>query len=372
MKKILYVIPTTSSGGIEKLVYDWIKLNQTSNIFKCELLTFNKTNGNIFESLHIKIHEIKLTNSNRFKKYDDINKIKSFFRFNNYDIVHSNVSFYNGIISKYAKLSNVKLVISHSHVDKTSKFSNLFSFFYHYFFYRYLKKLIIKYSDYLLSCSKSSGKYLYGNKSYIVINNSIEVKNFKFSLEDRNEIRNKFKIRDKKLILHVGRFNKVKNHIFLLNLFKLFSKNDDFILILIGEGELFERIKRKSIEYNLQNRIIFLGYISDIYKFYSAADLFILPSFIEGFPISIIEAQANGLFVIASNNVTREVKITNLVHFISLYIPIIFWKNTIIKSLKISPTFDNRQSYNLKVSDKDYDNSKSFDKLLNIYSKFNE
>ena len=74
-------------------------------------------------------------------------------------------------------------------------------------------------------------------------------------------------------------------------------------------------IKKKAHELNLDGNIIFYGLSDNVHEMLSAFDVFVMPSFSEGFPVVGIEAQAAGVPVIFSNNISKEVKINENVKF---------------------------------------------------------
>ena len=76
--------------------------------------------------------------------------------------------------------------------------------------------------------------------------------------------------------MHIGRFEEMKNHIFLINLMEKLS-SDDFILFCAGDGPLFDVIQKKASEKQLRN-IVFLGSISYVSKLLLVSDIFVLPS----------------------------------------------------------------------------------------------
>lgn len=102
------------------------------------------------------------------------------------------------------------------------------------------------------------------------------------------------------VLLSVGELNKNKNHeIVLQALNKIKDKN--FIYLICGRGILKEYLERKTQELHLENKVKLLGYRSNVIEILKTADLFIFPSKREGLPVSIIEAMAARLSVIASN-----------------------------------------------------------------------
>lgn len=106
---------------------------------------------------------------------------------------------------------------------------------------------------------------------------------------------------DKILILHIGRFTEVKNHIGILESFKIVhDKEPNTVLQLIGAGELENKARDKVVELELEDCVEFLGLQSNVYTFLNSADIFILPSLWEGMPITLIEAMGTGLPIVAT------------------------------------------------------------------------
>ena len=94
--------------------------------------------------------------------------------------------------------------------------------------------------------------------------------------------------------------------------------NDDLMLLLVGNGELYTEVREEAASLGLGNRVIFAGERSDPERFYSAMDLMIFPSRYEGMPGSVVEAQANGLPCLLSDAVSRETAQCDLVNFLPL------------------------------------------------------
>ena len=102
-------------------------------------------------------------------------------------------------------------------------------------------------------------------------------------------------------IVHIGNFKKAKNHIQLIESFKIVNNTrPDTVLKLIGSGDLEGDIKGKVKELNLEKNVLFLGAQSNVYPYLEQADIFILPSIWEGMPITLIEAMSVGLPIIAT------------------------------------------------------------------------
>ena len=99
---------------------------------------------------------------------------------------------------------------------------------------------------------------------------------------------------------------------------KIADLENNAVLLLIGAGETFERIKEQVQEYGLEERVIFLGVRKDIASLYQAMDCFVFPSLFEGLGIVAIEAQCSGLPVVGSDVIPKEAAVTNQFHYMSL------------------------------------------------------
>lgn len=101
--------------------------------------------------------------------------------------------------------------------------------------------------------------------------------------------------------LHIGRFNEQKNHAGLLHAFRmLLERIPDCKLCLIGDGELRPEMEQLVEKLGIQNAVVFQGSQSNVHPFLNQADAFLLPSNYEGMPMTIIEAMATGLPIVAT------------------------------------------------------------------------
>lgn len=174
------------------------------------------------------------------------------------------------------------------------------------------------------ACSKAAGAFLFGKKTIQncavhIVHNAIEVEKFMFNNKWREQLRRQFDIEDCFVLGHVGRFVPQKNHIFLLNVFARISETMPKVkLLLVGDGPLKNEVQEYCQKLGIEKNVLFVGQRKDIEKVYSAMDVFVLPSIFEGVGISLIEAQANGLMCVASDEVPQEAKIMNYVKFLPL------------------------------------------------------
>src|SRR5699024_8644416 len=161
-----------------------------------------------------------------------------------------------------------------------------------------------------IAVSDLAGEWMFGKRfDFITINNGIDINKFKFNAQLREQMRSEFNIENDELcVLHVGAFRNQKNHMFLLDIFySILKREEKAKLVLVGSGELLTDVKEKASTLGVLEQIIFAGNRSDIQRMLSGSDVFLFPSFYEGFPNAVLEAQCSGLPCVISDTITTEV-----------------------------------------------------------------
>ena len=161
-------------------------------------------------------------------------------------------------------------------------------------------------ATHFLACSKEAAEWGYGDiiskEKIYVLNNGIDLEKYCFNEEARKQVRTKLHVEDKFVIGNIGRFVYQKNHDFLIDVFYKVSKVlENAVLVLIGVGELQQEIEDKIRVLGIENKVIFLGKRNDVEMLMQGMDVFALPSRFDGFPLSLIEAQAATLPCIVGN-----------------------------------------------------------------------
>lgn len=176
-----------------------------------------------------------------------------------------------------------------------------------------LGKMWMKYAcDGRLACSPRAGKWMFGSLDYTVIHNAINIDRFIYDESKADTIRKEFNLEDRHVYGHIANFIKSKNHKYLLAIFAEIVKRDSkAVLICLGEGELRDEIEAEIKRLHLEERVILTGIRHDAECFMSCFDVLIFPSFFEGLPLTLIEAQVAGLPAIISDTITNEVIITD-------------------------------------------------------------
>lgn len=309
--KILYIIHNVmKSSGVSTVIMNYYrKINKDK--FQIDFLLMKKYEESYEEELksngsnvyYLK-NEFSIINAKTLQK-----EVQSFFEEYKYDMVELHAPTFSFIFLKVAKKCNVPVRIVHSHstVHSTNKIKNLLSIV--------LNINLKKYANKFFACSEKSGQYWFGEKicnsdSYKLITNGIDIKNYNFNEEIRNELRKEYNIDDKIVIGFVGRISKDKNLPFFIEVMKQVIKKDNrYVFLVIGDGSELEKIKLQSKE--IEDNVIFLGRRNDVNKQLNCMDLLVLPSKREGLPMVAVEAQLTNLPCFLSNTITNEVNIGN-------------------------------------------------------------
>lgn len=217
-------------------------------------------------------------------------------------------------------------------------------------------------------CSNAAGQWMFGKKgNYIVMKNAINLDRFRYSPEISKEIRKIYNIENCKIIGHVGRMETPKNHIFLLNVFKLVNESHpETRLMLIGDGSLCPQIEELYIKMGLADKVLHIKNCSCVEKLLQAMDVFVFPSLWEGLGIVLIEAQASGLKCVVSEAVNDEVCLTELIEKYSLEETTEMWAENIWNAIcRTSVRSSDQYIKQLKAAG--YDAADAAKKLQDLY-----
>lgn len=342
--KILYITSDLDGGGIERLLYDYGKRLLIDNSVQIDFAITSDKEGILEKpilSLGCKIYRIAKINDSIKQRNADLKKI---IRKNYYDIVHDNSAYKAFFSLKTAKKCGVKVRIAHSHLASPpeSFFGKCIRMF-----FTFLTK---RYATNLFACGQLAGEWTWGkscfrNGKVFVMKNAIDSARFTFSPAIREKIRRELHLKDTDIVIgNIARFTFQKNHEFLINVFYELSKiNENYVLVLVGTGELESTIKGQVEALGLTEKVIFTGVRSDTFELYNAFDSFILTSRFEGLPVTFVEAQANGLTTFGADTITREIKLNPNVHYLSLNASYAEWAKAIDTTSKVRISISSEQ-----------------------------
>lgn len=211
-------------------------------------------------------------------------------------------------------------------------------------FHKVFSGLVSKCCDYRYACSEGAGIWMYGKKRFRIIPNCFETSAFIFSLDAREKVRASLGIeKDEFLFGHAGVFNYQKNHSFLLDVFaRLKMQIPKSKLILLGSGSMKELIAKKSCDLGIADSVIFHDPVPNVADFYSAMDVFLFPSHFEGLSLSIVEAQLSGMPCFASDALSSEASVSDLLFKIPLAVGSDGWAKRIIATSGEYPSVKGR------------------------------
>lgn len=359
--KILYFIYGLNIGGAETFIYNLLSVWNVDN-YAIDFVLQSKNNANkkllaLCKQKSCKIMTIASFHRNPFQCAVQLIRILKTGEYNAMHI-HAN-ALINMIPVWVASHARVPIIIhSHNTRNNGAGRAGMFLHLIHRFFVSYMKV-------YRIACGREAGQWMFGNKEFIVVNNAIRIEDYAFSEEKRERIRDKYRIKDNFLIGHIGRFVEAKNHEFIMKCFyEIHKRLPNAKMMFVGDGELKKQIMEKCEKYKLEDFVIFAGVVQNPSSYYSAFDSMLFPSIHEGLPFTLVEAQAAGLPVLASDCVTKDVDVTGLVSFLSLDLGEKEWAKRFMLDIEIWNKYD-RNSWSMDGSIYDVNNERK--KLEEIY-----
>lgn len=356
------------SGGVAAFLKNYCTIIQDKNIHFDFLALRNQcfeVYREDFESMGSTLYCLNLQSNGIKRALQLIYQLKNFLQNHSYDIIHINLgSFFPSLCCAIAgKLAKINIIIVHSHSSglysrKKRIFANIF------------KPLLMFTGTKYCACSLVAAqnlfpKYAIAKGKITIIKNAVDIEKFKYNSDIRIIKRKELKIGNELLIGHVGRFVEVKNHSFLIDVFaRLKSMISNIKLILAGEGELKFDIQKKVENLGLKDSVIFLGHKTNIYEYLQAMDIFILPSTVEGFPISALEAQASGLPCYISDNISHEIKLCRTCKYLKLSNGSKSWAKTIYDDI---PNLPERKDTSWEIRQAGYDLKDNVKTFISLY-----
>ncbi|SFD07622.1 glycosyltransferase family 1 protein [Algibacter pectinivorans] len=337
--RVLQIFTIMDRGGAETMIMNYYrKLDKTKVQF--DFLVHRPEKGAYDDEIETMGGIIyKLPQINPFKPKAYYKALRAFFNsHNNYKIVHSHLNTFSYFPHKIAAEFNIPCRIAHAHIainkvslpsiisgkeslkESLKKLVKL-----------QLKKRIKQHATHYFSCGDKAGNWLFGKTPFKTINNAIDTEKFKYNPTISARYKKEYGLENELVIGHIGRFVSQKNHAFLIKIFAaLLNKQPHATLVLIGDGPLRAGLQTEAKQLKIDHKIQFLGVRTDIPELCQMMDVFVFPSFYEGLPVTLIEAQAASLKIIASNSITNEVSLTNNIKFLSIEEPAEVWAQHIL------------------------------------------
>lgn len=359
MKRILHIIGKMDRAGAETMLMNLYRHIDRSKI-QFDFITFTTDKGDYDDEIIAmggKIIPIVAS--------DSISRMFKLYKFlkahPEYKILHSHVLLNNAFHLIAAKSAGIKHRISHSHNTSNganSKLKKLYEI--------WAKKTIQQLATYRIACGVEAAQYLYGTtNNVLVMNNAIDLKKYADIATTQKSYWDNVLPHKGLRLIQVGRLTEVKNHEFSLKIAKaLREQGFEFTFFIVGQGGLESKIRDLIIEYELSEQVHLLGVRDDVPELMAGAELMLMPSLHEGFPVVLVESQAIGLPSLISINISREVDLgIDLIEYENLN-KMHNWLNKIkVFNLSLKPPV----GYIDLLAKQGFDIKKNSEKLLNLY-----
>ncbi len=342
MIRILQVFTIMNRGGSESMIMNYYRnIDRTKVQF--DFLVHRPNEKGVFDDeikkLGGTIYTVDPINIFNTKKY--YQQLRVFFNkhVNKYSIVHSHLNTFSCYPLKIAEEYGISTRIAHAHTalpkvtikDFSSKAEAIEAL--KMLTKLQLRKKIHKYTTHCFSCGQKAGEWLFGKKNdFKIINNAINASKFTYDKAIADNYKDQNNLEGQLIIGHIGNFTEPKNHSFIIDVFyELNQLKSDSCLVLIGDGPMRKAIEAKVEKLGIKEKVHFLGVRTDIPDLCIMLDIFIFPSFYEGLPVTLVEAQSADLLIFASDTITKEVKITDKLTYLSISESPKFWAQKIFK-----------------------------------------
>lgn len=373
--EVLQVLSKLDSGGAEKLVISWNSQKIYGAPFTFMLDTPQSYSGHydgVISNQGSNVYRVS-----KFKGYNLINYLIDWIKFFNSDvgknikIVHGHVGSSAIIYLTVARLYGKK-TIAHSH-NIYSPSINLKEIA-----YRILSFPVRFIADKFVGPSKMALQSRFGFKTAQnelkskVLYNAFQIDDFIYSSNCRVSVREEFGLtEDTILVGTVGRLVTQKNHVKFLNILSGLQKkyhDKKIVGIIVGSGPLETNLKKYANELNAN--VIFQRSVHNIQDYYSAFDIFLLTSYMEGLGNVLIEAQMSGLQVISTNRIPLEAHISENLKELSIQYSDEVWIkhiSSIISNLESFKKSRFEESHKVIINNEQYDIERAATTLTNFY-----
>lgn len=364
MKRVLHIVGAMNRGGTETMLMNLYRNIDRSKV-QFDFVSFSKEEAHYDEeikSLGGKV--IKILRANSVKELSNVIKDNG-----PYEVIHAHTLFNSGIAMLAAKKCGVKIRIAHAHttLDHSSSLVRKI-------YIKFMRYLINKNSTNTLACSNEAGKYLFGNKEikkekYNYFSNLINYNDLLKEPKGEVEVfKEQYNLKNSIVIGHIGTFKESKNQRFLLEITKHMKENNlDVKLLLVGDGGLRVQLENLAKEYDVCDRVKFVGIREDINVMLHSMDVFVFPSIYEGLGLVLLEAQAAGLHCTVSEAIQSEADLgLGLISKLNLSDGVEKWSEEILKVKGMKERDINK--INKAFEEKDYSTDKCISKLMKLYN----
>ena len=329
--KIVQFVTRLEFGGVEAMLINYTTHFKNPEQFDFHIITQDINNPNCIRQFEEAGYTVHIVTHKRKSIARNVKEVYQVMKQEYFDIAHGHMTLTNFYVLFIAKMLGVRVRICHAHSafrEDALKAKLVFPVL------KWLNRIV---ANVWMACGYNAGVFLYGKeametKKVYMLRNAIDLQRFKKDNMIRKMIREKYALGNDLCIGHIGRFSPPKNHFFVLAIFDAIRKiAPETKFLLVGDGELREKIFAKIKELKLEDSVVLTGNVTNTNELYQAMDVFILPSLYEGLPVVSIEAQATDLPCLISENVDHRCALTPNVHFFSIEKSADEWAKEILK-----------------------------------------
>lgn len=314
MRILVYGMSGVNMGGIETFLTEMNGFMSKGTIFDYVIEGSSCLYEKTIQRQKGKIYNVTRKKQSALGNLNDNYKLLKYLK-TEYDAVYFNLNTLSWIEPIKIALSFGYRIYVHSHISEIAA-NDAF----HRMIYSINKKRLSRMKIHRLTCSEKATRFMFYRKDVVeMIYNAVDLSKFQYRNELRNSVKAELHVLNKtKIIGFVGRLDKQKNVLMLPDILKqVISGVEELKMLIIGDGPLKDELQSKIKEMGLSDYCFLLGNKADVYRYYNAMDVLVLPSLYEGLPIVLIEAQTNGLKCIVSETVSEQSDITGNLRFVS-------------------------------------------------------
>ena len=331
MVRVLHIMGCADAGGISAVVLNYYRFIDRSKVHFDIALTVPEAgqNARALEELGAKIFFLPLKSQGLGLFQDALAEL---LQEGKYDAVHVHESETCYVALQVAKKLGIRCRIAHAHT--CSPWEGWKGEV------RRLSGILLNYpsATRVIGCGKRAGDRVFGKinmkrSKALVLPNAVDTKRFVYDETVRREVRRELGVENAFVIGMVGRLSEEKNNGYALDLMpRILEEIPEAVLVVAGNGPDEEKFREKTRQLGLERYVKQLGRRSDVERLYQAFDVYLLPSFTEGYPVAAVEAMSSGLPVMLSDRITRELEFGSAVTYLPLEKPeqwvqaVLLWK----------------------------------------------
>ena len=330
MIKVLVFGMTETPGGVESVIMNYYRhIDRTRIQFDFLCNSYEKV---AYEAELLALGGHTFHFPARSKNYPRYRlELKCFFREHaaEYAVIWVNICSLANI--DYLKLAAQygipkRIIHSHSSANMDGRLRGLL--------HQHNKKQIGRFATDFWACSAEAAGWFYPSEicsQAVILHNAIDVQCMAYDENGRENIRRQLGWQNQFVIGNIGRLHFEKNQRFALEVMAALVRKDRSVrLVLVGQGEDESELREQIFRKGLQEYVYRAGVQSNIRDWLSSFDLFLFPSVFEGLPVAAMEAQANGVPVLASEDVIPdEVRMNKNIKMLSLQQPPEIWAEAV-------------------------------------------